>query len=87
MEDKDILLFALSTCIHCKNTKAFLDEKKASYDCVYVDLLQGEEREKAIEEIKKYNPNLSFPTLVFKKDGRVIVGFNEEEIKEALGCE
>ncbi|KUJ96420.1 MAG: Glutaredoxin [Desulfonauticus sp. 38_4375] len=86
MPNKDIVLFALSTCIHCKNTKKFLDQKKVDYDCIYVDLLEGEEREKAIEEIKKYNPDLSFPTLVVLSNGKVVVGFQEDKIKEVLGC-
>jgi glutaredoxin len=48
-----------------------------------VDLLKGEDRAQAIDEIKKYNPGTSFPTLVI--DGKAIVGFREKEIKEALG--
>jgi glutaredoxin-like protein NrdH len=47
-----------------------------------VDKLEGEERVKVIEEIKKINPNLSFPTLCI--DDKVIVGYQEDEIREAL---
>ena len=80
----NVYLYALSTCIHCKNTKQFLDEKSIDYDFVYVDKLTGEEREKAIEEVKKYNPKLSFPTIVVDGD-KIIVGLKQDEILEACG--
>jgi len=36
-----------------------------------------------IDEVKKHNPACSFPTILI--GGRVIVGFNEQAIREALG--
>jgi len=83
-EDKgSIRLFALSTCIWCKKTKEFLSSTGVAFDFIYVDLLKGAERSEAIAEVKKYNPNLSFPTLVI--GDKCIVGLKEKEIKEALG--
>ncbi len=79
----DIKLYALSTCIHCKHTKAYLDECGSQYECIFVDKLEGEERKKVIEEVKKLNPAVSFPTMVI--NGQVIVGFNKEKIDKALG--
>ena len=54
-----------------------------SFDYIYVDLLKGEDRSKAIEQVKHYNPSTSFPTLVI--GDKSIVGFREKEIREALG--
>jgi len=54
-----------------------------AYDYIDVDLLQGQERTDIIEEVKKYNPNTSFPTILI--GNRIIVGFKEKEIREALG--
>jgi len=82
MKECDIKLYALSTCIHCRNTKEYLDGCGAKYDCVDVDKLEGEERKEILEEIRKVNPNCSFPTLII--GDKVIVGFRKEEIKEAL---
>jgi glutaredoxin len=48
-----------------------------------VDLLAHEERSAILEDVKKLNPKCSFPTIVI--GGKVIVGFKEKEIKEALG--
>ncbi|ACV68693.1 glutaredoxin family protein [Desulfohalobium retbaense] len=78
----DITLYALSTCVHCKHTKEFLDECNVNYDCIYVDRLSGDERNDTIREIKKLNPNLSFPTLVI--GDTIIVGYKKEDIEQAL---
>jgi len=76
-------LYALSTCIHCRNTRQFLDDSDVEYDCVYIDKLTDQEREDIVNEVKKYNPAVSFPTLVY--GDRIIVGFKKDEIKEMLG--
>lgn len=78
-----VMLYALSTCIWCKKTKEYLSSKDVAFDYIYVDLLKGEERAKAIADVKKYNPSTSFPTLVVGE--KAIIGFREKEIKEALG--
>jgi glutaredoxin-like protein NrdH len=80
--DNNIKLYALSTCVHCKKAKELLDKKGIDYDCTYVDRLSGEERTQAINEVKQYNPSLSFPTLVIGDD--CIVGFKKQEIEDAL---
>jgi glutaredoxin-like protein NrdH len=85
VEGKDngkINLYALSTCQWCRMTKDLLSSLGMKYDYVYVDLLRGKEREQAISEVKRYNPNVSFPTLVI--GDKTIVGFREKEIREAL---
>ncbi|MDI9633998.1 MAG: glutaredoxin family protein [Methanolinea sp.] len=79
----DVRLYALSTCGWCAKTKDLLNSLGVEYTYVYVDLLSGEEFEEALSEVEKYNPAGSFPTLII--DGsRVIVGYKEKEIREAL---
>jgi len=82
MSTKNVKLYALSTCIHCKNCKEYLDGKHLQYECVYVDQLTGDERNKLVEEIKKINPSLSFPTVLIDQD--VVVGFDKDKIDSAL---
>ena len=53
------------------------------YDFVDVDLLEGEERKAILEDVKKFNPKCSFPTIII--GNKVIVGFKENEMREALG--
>jgi len=77
-----IRLFALSTCIWCKKTRELLSSMGVAFDYIYVDLLKGEERAEAVAEVKKYNPSLSFPTLVIGE--KCIVGLKEKEIKELV---
>jgi len=85
MKDNDIKLYALTTCIHCQNTKEFLDKCGVDYDCVHIDKLEGDERRRMIEEIKKANPGCAFPMLLI--GSKVIIGFKREEIREALNLE
>jgi glutaredoxin len=83
MTDKDVKVFSLSTCSHCKSTKKLLSDCTVKYEFVDVDLLEGEERKAILEDVKKFNPKCSFPTIII--GDKVIVGFKEDEIKEALG--
>jgi glutaredoxin len=80
--DHDVKVFALSTCVHCKKAKEYLDQCGVKYNCVFVDQLTGDERKQTIDEVRKHNPSVSFPTLLI--DGNVVVGFNQEKIDEAL---
>jgi glutaredoxin-like protein NrdH len=79
-----IILFALSTCVWCKRTKKLLDQKGVEYLFVDLDRLEGEEQDEAVGELKRWNPKLSFPTLVIN-DKDCIVGYKEEKIKKAIG--
>jgi len=79
-----VMLYAISTCIWCRRTKEFLNQLGVRYDYVFVDLLTGDERKQIEKEVEKWNPRVSFPTVVIK-DSKCVVGFKEDEIKEALG--
>ena len=78
-----IMLYALSTCGWCAKTRKLLDDLGVEYDYEYVDQLHGENREKAIQEIKNWNPNCSFPTMIINGE-YCIVGYKEDEIRRAL---
>jgi glutaredoxin-like protein NrdH len=80
---KRVKIYTLSTCSHCKATKKFLDECEVKYEFEDVDLLKGEERKAILEDVKKWNPNCTFPTIII--GDKVIVGHKENEIREALG--
>lgn len=79
----DILIYTLSTCGWCKKTKDFLDSLGLEYFYIDVDLSEGEAQERLLAEMKPWNPNLSFPTVIINNE-KCIVGFNEGEIKGAL---
>lgn len=79
----DIRLYALSTCGWCAKTKELLNSLGVEYSYVFVDLLPQKELADALLEVEKFNPSGSFPTLVIN-GSKVIVGFRETEIREAL---
>ena len=81
--ENNVKMYSLSTCGHCKATKRFLDECSVQYDFTDVDLLEGDERAAILDDVRKLNPRCSFPTIIIGE--RVIVGYRENEIKEALG--
>ena len=83
MSNANVKLYSLSTCSHCKSTKKLLGECAVQYEFIDVDLLEGEERKAIIEDVKKINARCSFPTIII--GDKVIVGYKEDEIKEALG--
>ena len=59
-----VTFYGLSTCGWCKRTKRFLDANDVDHKLIYVDLLRGVERERIIAEIRQWNPQVSFPTVV-----------------------
>lgn len=77
-----IKLYTISTCSHCLRTKRFFNENGIEAVAVDVDLLTGKEREQIMDEVRKVNPDCSFPTICI--DDTTIVGFNEEKLKKAL---
>ena len=79
-----VMLYALSTCGWCEKTKTLLGQMGVAFDFAYVDLLEGKEQDNAMDMMEKCNPHGSFPTLVID-DKKAIVGFREQEIREALG--
>ncbi len=80
--NKKIKLYTLSTCSHCARTKRFFNDNGIDMEFVDVDLLSGSEREQIMNEVRKLNPDCSFPTICIGDE--VVVGFNEEKLKKAL---
>ena len=78
-----VKIFTLSTCSHCKATKKFLNDNGITFEFVDVDQFQGAQRENILNEVVKYNPQRSFPTIII--GDRIIIGFKEDDIREALG--
>lgn len=84
MAQPPVVLYALSTCVHCRHTRDFLEENDIAFDCTYVDKLEGEAQKQALEKVREVNPRLSFPTMIVGPGHVVVTGFNPEAIREAL---
>jgi glutaredoxin-like protein NrdH len=79
-----VVMYGLSTCVWCKKTKKLLTDLGVDFDFIYVDKLDGEEEDQAVEELRRFNPSASFPTTIINGE-KAIVGFKEKQIREALG--
>jgi glutaredoxin len=80
--ESEIKLFSLSTCGHCRSVKTLLRKMQADFQEISVDQLEREDRKKAIQELKQYNQQLSFPTTVIGP--KVVVGNKQDDIRDAL---
>jgi len=83
LKQNKVRLYTLSTCSHCKAAKRFLSEHGIEYEYTDVDLLEGKERADMIEEVRRYNPRCTFPTILIGDE--VIIGNNPEVLGRALG--
>lgn len=80
-----VKIFTLSTCGWCKKTKELLKDLDVAFEYVDVDTLSGGDYAEVNEEVKKYNPHRTYPTIVIDHGKHVILGFKDKEIKEKLG--
>jgi len=78
-----IMLYALSTCVWCNKTKKLLSDLGVEYYYANVDQLSEEDRSEVESEIEKWNPSVSFPTIIFN-DSSCVIGFSPEEISKKL---
>ncbi len=79
-----IVMYGLSTCVWCGKMKEFLEGEGVAFEVVYVDELSGVQQDAAISEVRKWNPAVSFPTVVIA-GARSVTGYRPDEVKEVLG--
>jgi glutaredoxin-like protein NrdH len=82
-QKQKVKLYSLSTCSHCRRVKNYFKEQGIDYEFQDIDTLPADERDSILSEIRRRNPMCTFPT-IFIGD-TVIIGFNEAEIRQALG--
>ena len=78
-----IKIYALSTCSNCASAKHLLDSCGLPYECTDLDLLSKNEAITLFAELERLSSKCTLPTIVI--GDKVIVGYREKEIKEALG--
>ena len=76
----DIRIYALSTCMWCRMTKALLKEIGVAFSYVDVDTLADADKEQAKAEIRRWNPAGNYPTIVID-DREAISGYDEAELR------
>lgn len=85
-DSRDVTIYALSTCGHCKRCLKFMDEQDVQFKYVYFDLLDKDVKDAVRKNLKEKFPDerLMFPFIVID-DSDVIVGFHESKVRKALG--
>ena len=79
-----VLMFAISTCVWCRKTKRLLESLGVAHEYIDVDLLEGEEKERVVAELRRWNPRVSYPTIVINEE-TCICGYDERRVREELG--
>lgn len=79
---KDILLFSLSTCMWCERTEELFKELGLEYGHVMVDFLEPADQQEVTELLSKYDANVGFPVTLINNGEKVIVGFDEAELRK-----
>lgn len=73
-----VKIYTTKTCPWCKKTKGFLKQNKIKYTEIDVSANQ-----KAAQEMMKKSGQMGVPVLDI--NGKIIVGFDPEGIKKAVG--
>ncbi len=76
--DKNVKIYSTPTCPWCIRTKQFLKENNIAFEAIDVS-----NNQQAIEEMIQKTGQMAVPVLDI--EGEIIVGFDKERIKTALG--
>lgn len=86
IHEHSAVMFGLSTCGHCKRVRMLFEHRGVRMKIIYVDLLSGNKREEALDEMSRYNPEMNFPTTII--DNRdIVLGDDLERIDAIIGQE
>ncbi len=76
--DKKVIVYSTSTCPFCTMTKKFLKENNIDFEDFDVSIDQTK-----VKEMVQKSGQMVVP--VIDIDGEIIVGFDKERIRKALG--
>lgn len=80
---KKVTIYALSTCLWCKKTKKFFEEKRVPFEAVDYDKQDEARQEAMLAEMREAGYGGSFP---FVKIGEASVqGYSPDEFEKLLG--
>ena len=78
VKEHKVLLYKTTRCIWCAKTVEFFKQHNVKFKEIYVD-----EDQKAAKEMIKKSGQMGVP--VIDVDGTIIVGYDVDSIKKALG--
>ena len=74
----NVKIYSTPECPFCKKAKAFFKANNIKFEELDVS-----DNDKNLEEMKSKSGRMSVP--VIDIDGKILTGFDEEKLKEALG--
>ena len=72
-----VIIYTTPSCVYCKKAKAFFNEHKVAYSEKDVSNDQG-----AVDEMVQKSGQMGVP--VIDVDGSIIIGFDEQALRETL---
>ncbi len=83
--DQDVVLYSLSTCVHCAEAISLLQMHRIRFRYTFLDELEPELKKRIKKELRiHFHTPLSFPFLVV--DGQMVsVGYNKAAWEQRLG--
>ena len=79
---KKVKLYALTTCLWCKKTKKYFEDRGIKYNCVDYDKADAAEQARIMAEMKANGGGGSFPYVCI--DGEVVQGYVPDEFEKLL---
>jgi glutaredoxin len=79
---KKVTIYTLSTCLWCKKTKKYFEEKNIPFEAVDYDKQPEDRQEAMAEEMRAAGCTATFPFI--KIGGKCTQGYNPNEFEELL---
>ena len=79
---KKVTIYTLSTCLWCRKTKKYFEEKKIPFDTIEYDKQDEARQEKIMQEMRAQGGTGSFPFI--KIGNSTTQGYNPEEFEQLL---
>jgi len=77
---KKVIIYSTPTCTFCKQTKAFFKEHNIKYKEIDVS-----KDEKGLEEMREKSGQMGVPVIDIY--GKILVGFDEDQLKKELNID
>ena len=78
---RKIKLYTLSTCPMCKSLTRRIRAMGMAFETIDVDLLDSGEQWLATKELKRCNPDATYPTMIIEE---VVLDFSETNLIDSL---
>lgn len=80
---KKITIYALSTCLWCKKTKKYFEDRKVPFEAVDYDKQDEARQDEITKEMKDAGYKCTFPFV--RIDGDCVQGYDPDEFEKLLG--